>query len=156
LHRQATDEQRMHPRPVFFQPGIHAGEWIGFPHAGNDALNGDLCKSESRWLFRRRDAQFCQHKPLKPGIAKNGGGQNARATGGPGILPETNWAHWIPGRTRMTLIFPARVRMHALKFAGRPIISLRLEEKGVSVHSTTRSRSHSWSAEGSGASGSRR
>jgi hypothetical protein len=26
---------------------------------------------------------------------KNGGGQNARATGGPGILPVTKWAHWI-------------------------------------------------------------
>jgi hypothetical protein len=25
----------------------------------------------------------------QPGIAKNGGGQNASATGGPGILPET-------------------------------------------------------------------
>jgi hypothetical protein len=36
-----------------------------------------------------RDAQYGQHKPLQPGIATNGGGQNARATGGPGILPET-------------------------------------------------------------------
>ena len=27
---------------------------------------------------------------------KNGGGQNARATGGPGILPETRWIHCIP------------------------------------------------------------
>ena len=26
---------------------------------------------------------------------KRGGGQNARATGGPGILPETNWVHRI-------------------------------------------------------------
>jgi hypothetical protein len=26
---------------------------------------------------------------------KNGGGQNARATGGPGILPETKSTHWI-------------------------------------------------------------
>jgi hypothetical protein len=24
-----------------------------------------------------------------------GGGQNARATSGPGILPETNWNHWV-------------------------------------------------------------
>ena len=36
-----------------------------------------------------RDAQCCPLKPLQPGVAKNGGGQNARATGGPGILPET-------------------------------------------------------------------
>jgi hypothetical protein len=38
---------------------------------------------------RGSEDQHCQHKPLQPGIAKNGGGQNARATGGPGILPET-------------------------------------------------------------------
>ena len=31
----------------------------------------------------------CPLKPPQPGFAKNGGGQNARATGGPGILPET-------------------------------------------------------------------
>ena len=28
-------------------------------------------------------------------VLKNGGGQNARATGGPGILPVTKWAHWL-------------------------------------------------------------
>ena len=40
-----------------------------------------------KWLGRL--AQCCPLKPLQPGVAKNGGGQNARATGGPGILPET-------------------------------------------------------------------
>jgi hypothetical protein len=40
-------------------------------------------------LTKGRAAQYCQHQPPQPGIAKNGGGQNARATGGPGILPET-------------------------------------------------------------------
>ena len=33
--------------------------------------------------------EFLKHKPPQPSIATNGGGQNARATGGPGILPET-------------------------------------------------------------------
>ena len=28
-------------------------------------------------------------------MSKRGGGQNARATGGPGILPVTKWAHAI-------------------------------------------------------------
>jgi hypothetical protein len=36
-----------------------------------------------------RLAQCCQLKPPETDFAKNGGGQNARATGGPGILPET-------------------------------------------------------------------
>jgi hypothetical protein len=39
--------------------------------------------------FKGRDAQFCPLWPPEPDFAKNGGGQNARATGGPGILPET-------------------------------------------------------------------
>ena len=43
----------------------------------------------NRGIQNRRDAQYCPLKPLQPGVAKNGGGQNARATGGPGILPET-------------------------------------------------------------------
>jgi hypothetical protein len=33
-------------------------------------------------------------KTAEPSL-KNGGGQNARATGGPGILPVTNWDHRI-------------------------------------------------------------
>ena len=36
-----------------------------------------------------RLAQYCPLWPPEPDFAKNGGGQNARATGGPGILPET-------------------------------------------------------------------
>ena len=36
-----------------------------------------------------RPGQYCQNMPPQPDFAKNGGGQNARATGGPGILPET-------------------------------------------------------------------
>jgi hypothetical protein len=30
---------------------------------------------------------------------KNGGGENARATGGPGILPETKEVHWFSRTT---------------------------------------------------------
>ena len=36
-----------------------------------------------------RSTQCCQLKPPETDFAKNGGGQYARATGGPGILPET-------------------------------------------------------------------
>jgi hypothetical protein len=32
-------------------------------------------------------------KAQQAALPKNGGGQNARATGGPGILPVTKWAH---------------------------------------------------------------
>ena len=35
-----------------------------------------------------------RYAPLK----KNGGGQNARATGGPGILPVTKLGHWLSRR----------------------------------------------------------
>ena len=40
-------------------------------------------------LENGRLAQYCPLWPPESDFAKNGGGQNARATGGPGILPET-------------------------------------------------------------------
>ena len=62
------------------------------------ARQPDGLEPEPRTLSLGRDAQYCQHKPPQPGIAKNGGGQNARATGGPGILPATRdaipWPKW--------------------------------------------------------------
>jgi hypothetical protein len=43
---------------------------------------------------------------------KNGGGQNARATGGPGILPETKEVHWFSRTTHEdTPKFRERLRM---------------------------------------------
>jgi hypothetical protein len=34
------------------------------------------------------------HEENRGAAQKNGGGQNARATGGPGILPVTKRVHW--------------------------------------------------------------
>jgi hypothetical protein len=41
---------------------------------------------------------------------KNGGGQNARATGGPGILPETNYDYWISRTNTNEPPIPSRIQ----------------------------------------------
>jgi hypothetical protein len=41
------------------------------------------------------DPEFLSREENRSAPLTRGGGQNARATGGPGILPVTNWSHGI-------------------------------------------------------------